>query len=206
MDTQAVRSTFITHRSDFRVSDQCLINWSKCLCAISNSQTLKFKSLFILNNLFDNGLPESQTHNSITHYILCVIDSIFIQRGTCSIVDMHYHGLPMLIGSQNCDGWGLINTLRAIQDGCHFQDNISQCIFLNGNVWILIMTSLKFVPYGLINNIPALVPIMAWCQPGNKPLSEPMMVSLLIHISYALLGLNELSVQIPGYMKDLWWW
>ena len=40
----------------------------------------------------------------------------------------------------------------------------------------------KFVSKGPINNIPSLVEIMAWCQPGNKPLFEPMMVSLLIHI------------------------
>ena len=39
-----------------------------------------------------------------------------------------------------------------------------------------------FVPKGPINNIPALVQIMAWRQPGDKPLSEAMMVSLLTHI------------------------
>ena len=33
-----------------------------------------------------------------------------------------------------------------------------------------------------INNIPALVQIMAWRCPGNKSLSEPMMVSLPMHI------------------------
>ena len=33
-----------------------------------------------------------------------------------------------------------------------------------------------------INNNPALVQIMAWRRPGDKPLSEPMMVSLLTHI------------------------
>ena len=38
------------------------------------------------------------------------------------------------------------------------------------------------VPKVRINNIPALVQIMAWCRWGNKPLSEPMMVSLLTHI------------------------
>ena len=32
------------------------------------------------------------------------------------------------------------------------------------------------------HNIPALVQIMAWRRPGDKPLSEPMMVSLLTHI------------------------
>ena len=37
------------------------------------------------------------------------------------------------------------------------------------------------LPYS-IYNIPALVQIMAWCLPGDKPLSEPMVVSLPMHI------------------------
>ena len=56
------------------------------------------------------------------------------------------------------------------------------CIFLNENIWISINISLKFVPKGRINNIPALVQIMAWCRLGDKPLSEPMVVELLTHI------------------------
>ena len=47
---------------------------------------------------------------------------------------------------------------------------------------ISIKISLKFVPKGPINNIPSLVQIMAWRRPGGKPLSEPTMVSLLMHI------------------------
>ena len=35
---------------------------------------------------------------------------------------------------------------------------------------------------GSINNIPALVQIMAWRRPGDKLLSEPMMVSSSTHI------------------------
>ena len=57
-----------------------------------------------------------------------------------------------------------------------------KCIFLSESVWIPIKISMKFVPKGPINNIPALVQIMAWRRPGNKPLSEPMMVSLRMHI------------------------
>ena len=34
---------------------------------------------------------------------------------------------------------------------------------------------MKFVPRGPVNNILALVQMMAWRQPGAKPLSEPMM-------------------------------
>ena len=41
---------------------------------------------------------------------------------------------------------------------------------------------LRFVPKGPANTIPALVQIMAWRHPGDKPLSEPMMVSLTTHI------------------------
>ena len=54
-------------------------------------------------------------------------------------------------------------------------DYIFKCIFLNENVWISGKISLKFVPKGPINNIPALVEIMAWRQSGDKPLSEPML-------------------------------
>ena len=47
---------------------------------------------------------------------------------------------------------------------------------------------------GLINNIPALVQIMAWRRPGDKPLFEPMVVSLLTHI----------CVTRPQWVKVTW--
>ena len=74
------------------------------------------------------------------------------------------------------------NTLRPRQNGRRFADDTFRRIFLNENVWISIEISLKFVPKGPINNIPALVQIMAWRRSGDKPLSEPMMISLLTHI------------------------
>ena len=73
-------------------------------------------------------------------------------------------------------------TLRPRQNGRHFADDIFKCIFVNEIVRISIKISLKFVPEGPVNNIPALVQIMAWRRPGDKPLSEPVMVSLLTHI------------------------
>ena len=74
------------------------------------------------------------------------------------------------------------NTLRPRQSGRHFPDAIFKCIFLNENGWISIKISLKFVPKVPISNIPALGQIMAWRRPGDKPLSEPMMVNSLTHI------------------------
>ena len=53
-----------------------------------------------------------------------------------------------------------LNTLRSRQNGRHFTDDIFKCIFLSENVWILIKISLKFVPKGPINNIPALIQII----------------------------------------------
>ena len=41
---------------------------------------------------------------------------------------------------------------------------------------------LKFVPKGPSTNIPGLFQIMAWRRPGDKPLSETVMVSLLMHV------------------------
>ena len=66
-------------------------------------------------------------------------------------------------------------------------DAISETTFSNPFSWIKMQEfslkiSLKFVPKVRISNIPALVQIMAWRRPGDKPLSEPMMVSLLTHI------------------------
>ena len=75
-----------------------------------------------------------------------------------------------------------VNTLRPRQSGRIFADDIFKCIFLNENIWISIDISLKFIPNGQINNFPALVQIMAWRLPGDKPLSESMITNLLTHI------------------------
>ena len=76
----------------------------------------------------------------------------------------------------------VVNSLRQRQNGRLFADDTFKRIFLNENIIISTKNSLKFVPKGLFDNIPALVLIMAWRRPGDKPLSEPMMVSSPTHI------------------------
>ena len=88
----------------------------------------------------------------------------------------------LLIYVHMLQGRHWVNTLRPRQNGRRFADDTFKCIFLNENVHISIEISLKFVPKGPINNIPPLVQIMAWRRSGEKPLSEPMMASLLTHI------------------------
>ena len=50
-----------------------------------------------------------------------------------------------------------VNTLRPRRNEQYFADDIFKGIFFNENVRISIEISLKFVPEGPINNIPALV-------------------------------------------------
>ena len=85
-----------------------------------------------------------------------------------------------------------LNALRLRQNGRHITD-FYKCIFFKENVWILIKISLRFVSKGPVNNTAALVQIMAWHLSGDKPLSEPMIVSLLRH----------LCITRPQWIKDL---
>ena len=117
----------------------------------------------------------------------------------------HCHNAHSLRLQRSCSTLPLIRFLHVYmhwihwatgQNGRHFADDIFKCIFLNGNIWIAISNSLTFVSKGPINNIPALTQIMAWCRPGDKPLSEPKM--LVYRRIYASLGLNELTSTTHG--------
>ena len=68
-----------------------------------------------------------------------------------------------------------INKPRLRQNGHHFADDLFKYIFFNENIWISIEISLKFVLKCPIDDMPALVQIMAWRLFSAKPLSEPMM-------------------------------
>ena len=93
-----------------------------------------------------------------------------------------------------------VNTLRPTQNGRHFADDMFKWIFLNENVWIPIEISLKFVPKGPINNIPALVRIMAGRQAIIWTNDDPVQRRI-----YASLGLNESITKIPNsQFKQLW--
>ena len=102
------------------------------------------------------------------------------QKISCSNVNSlswHWKGCIRLEMKYNS-----FNSLRPRQNRHYSADDIFKCIFLNENIWISVKISLKFVPMATINNILALVQIMAWRRPGDKPLSEPMAVRLLTYI------------------------
>ena len=110
-----------------------------------------------------------------------------------------YNSFPEKVLSHNYDKkfswWHACQHIEAETNGHCFADNIFKCIFLNENAWISIQISLKFVPWGPINNIPTLVQIMDWqAWPGDKLLCKPMMVNLLTHI----------CVTWPQWVKKKW--
>ena len=78
------------------------------------------------------------------------------------------------------------------QNWRYVPDDIFKWIFLNENVWIFIKISLKFISKGPVNNIPALVQIMPWRRPGDKPFLNQWW--LFYWRIYASFGLNKLTV------------
>ena len=139
-----------------------------------------------LNNVFDLAWPNSM---KVTHKQQFMLFVLYSQYYACWCSDdVRSHGISMYgIESPPKPEYSVssirrVNTLRPRQNGRRFADDTFMRIFLNENVRISIKVSLKFVPKGPINNIPALVQIMAWRRSGDKPLFEPMMVSLLTQI------------------------
>ena len=106
---------------------------------------------------------------------LCSMDGCILSVTICASEFSQFHSNGGQVGLG-------FNPLRPRQNGRLFPDDIFKLVFLNENVCISIKMLLKFVPRVPINNIPALVQIMAWRRAGDKPLSEPMMVSLPTHI------------------------
>ena len=153
------------------------------------------------NPLVTGGFPRlGSVMESFNIFFVVNLNKLSNKQSSCWWFEMPWH---------SCD---IINTLRPRQNGRHFADDTLKTIFLNENIRILIKISLKFVPDVPINNIPALVQIMAWHRPGDKPLSEPMMVCLLTHICVTMpqwvnesVRLNKphyniiISIELQGY-------
>ena len=103
-----------------------------------------------------------------------------------------------------CNSKLYFNTLRPKQNGRHFADDVFKYVFLNENIWISINISLKFFSNGPVNNIPALVQIMAWRRPGDKPLSEPMVVRLLTYICATRPQRVKTAIKWFAFISILW--
>ena len=106
-------------------------------------------------------------------------------KACCPTAPTHYRNQCWLIISEvfwhSHDGKFTGNAQDSFPWYDFFAD-IFRYIFLNENIEIPIKISLEFVPKGRINNIQALVQVMARHRPDDKPLSGPMMVNFPTHI------------------------
>ena len=134
--------------------------------------------VFIQENVFENVvcemvsiLPRAQCATTQVITFLVIWHSQLIMNYTFSFAGFWIHEYVYQLTHW---GWDKM--------AANFQTTLSNAFFFNENVWISLKISLKFVPKGPINNIPALIQIMSWRRPGDKPLSEPMLVSVLMHL------------------------
>ena len=125
---------------------------------------------------------------TVIYWYMCCIFCLFLHKSTKS---KHANRVRAMDPVTLFDfRWGrtrfnydhCFDTLRPRQNGRHFTEGDFKDISLNENLRISIRISLKFIPIGQINNITAMVQIMAWRRSGDKPLSEPVMASLLMQI------------------------
>ena len=123
-----------------------------------------------------------QLNKSVRILVLTWCDSYSKSKKGCSMPRKILDNWKIPIWTMSWRFFVAFNTLRPRLNGQHFPHDIFKCIFLSENVWIPITIRLKFVPKGPINYITALVPITARHWPGDKPLSEPMMVRFPTHI------------------------
>ena len=102
-----------------------------------------------------------------------------------SLCPVTSHGIIELVNPPKTNDDVLSGDTQHIEfktNGRHFADDIFKCIFSNEIYGFRINISRMCAPKGPINIILALVAIMAWPGQGVKPLSEPIMVSLVKHI------------------------
>ena len=101
-------------------------------------------------------------------------------------------GLRQQLPETQCSTY--INSYPAGQNGRHFTDDISRCIFVNETFCILIKVSLKFVHKGQTNNCIASVQIMAWRRIGAKPVTKSMLTRFTDAYTYM------------WYKEEMSWW
>ena len=129
---------------------------------------------------FNSSVPEPSVLycNSVISSLCTFISTWDLEILTKLETDMEWTYTTARLDSDilRCRPMQIFETLRPRQHRRHFDNDICKWFILNENVGILIKIPIKIVPNGPINNISALVQIIAWRRPGDKSLSYQMMV------------------------------
>ena len=98
-------------------------------------------------------------HENVCESVICEMGAILSRKLTkleLQNLSQLYNWRFLYVARYHLHNFYSVNTLRPRQNGQHFADDIFKRIFFNENVWIFIKISLKYVPKGPINKIPAL--------------------------------------------------
>ena len=154
-----------------------LMAWTKWLPFCKNFQMHFFLEIFFLciNKCSLKFVPTGQNDN--TALVICLAVTCFIYL---TIHLLFFFSSRLVIVWSNYDPvhW-CMHTQSDLGELTHLpldkMNTMFKCIFLNENIWISNKISLKYVPWVLIDNMSALVQIMAWGRPGDKLLSETIL-------------------------------
>ena len=148
-----------------------MVTWTNVDLLLTGPSGTNYREISSKTHIFSFGNIHSKSHmQNVSHFHQAAMYSMNSQ----TLLKVTYGTWAL---SNSVDKNSKAETKWTPLQGWHFQMH-----FFNKNAWFLLKISLKFVPKVRINNIPALVQIMAWWRPVDKPLYEPMMVSLLMHI------------------------
>ena len=115
-----------------------------------------------------------------------------------------YNNLAVLVDHIN----GFVQDCSISSSLTHWgQDKMAamfQRIFLNKNLRSSIEISLKFICKVRFNIIPALVQMMAWRRPGDKPWSELMMASLLLIYTDPVYDILMIADVLAQHRQPTW--
>ena len=158
------------HSQIFRINHPF---WGELVDSPHKSQwrrALTFSSMCIWINGWESYMRRHRTLYDVT--VICHINTETWVPHAIHHLSTFYGQRPFLLTCNNLTRWSRFKVSPV------FPDAIFKSNFVNENIPISIKISLKCP----INNIPVLVWKMAWRCSGDKPLFEPMIVSLPAHI------------------------
>ena len=128
------------------------------------------RTVFYAGIILGMGSANERRH---CYVMLSLIGWAHTQNNACMALHTHHENFKFLVFRPpiNLTHWGWDKMVA-----------IFRTTFSNAFSWMKMYKFCFRLSLFPINNISALVQIMAWRRPGDELLSEPMMVSLLMHI------------------------
>ena len=144
-----------------------------------------------------NSPHKGQWRGALIFSLICVWINGWVNKGEAGDLrryQTHYDVIVMLC--RNSCSVICVNIFMAETKWTPFRKRFARAFS-----WMKMFEFQSTFPNGSIWIIPALVQIMAWCCPGDKPLTEPMIADRCIYASLGLTDFNGHRNTRSGYFK-----